>query len=274
MSPIHFDTGFRDTEFAIGMHDEKIYVGFSGTERDSWDDVFANADVGKVDFDAGAGRVHTGVYEKLFTSTSVYGKIERILRFVDRQYRSANAPPREIVVVGYSLGGALATMYGAHLGIMYPDRRVSVHANGAYRVGDEDFKNYLRENVPNLAIFRLVFEEDAVARYPPRAWNYRHVGHLLLTDGTGKTTAYFQQTGDEDLLYAGVPGSEWDVNYIDITDITDPIDDHDSEEYLNALIAASANEAELWPTTFQRLQERYCCLQIVICLRFCYRDIP
>ena len=266
--PVIMYTAPGETEIGVGIRDNKIYIGFQGTNVREAVDLWANLDARLISSDVVGGRVHQGFYNKLFGSEDGFSFLVLLVDFLYAWHSEGGYDG--IVVTGHSQGAALATLFGVYYADLYPERQLQVFNIGSPRVGDEEFKVGVRVNLPNLTIFRMVFEEDWVARLPNRWMSYRHVGHLITLQGSGQAKAYFQQTGDSSLSYAGVPDSEWDVNYLDFTDLTDPFDDHADAEYLASLELAVANPG-MWPTGFERELERYCCRRFIFCIRYCYR---
>lgn len=263
-TPIIYFQAPDESEVGVAVRESKVYIAFEGTDVDVPPDIWANLNAFFTDFELLEGQVHQGYYNKVF-GTWLYTSLAWVVDYVFLVYGEGMD---QLIITGHSQGGALATLFGVYVALEWPDRVVSVYNLGTPRVGDEVFKQAVRRDVPNLAIFRLVFEEDAVPRLPPRMMGYRHPGHLLHIQGTGETKAYWQQTGDEGNEYGGVPGSAWDVNYLDILDPLDPVNDHSDSDYLAALQLAAA-DSSLWPSAFEE-PERYCCLWFFWCIRHCY----
>lgn len=69
-----------------------------------------------------------------------------------------------IIVTGYSLGGALATITALELQNKY--KKVSAMYNyGAPRVGDIDFAKFYNKQIPNS--YRVIHDKDLVPHVPP-----------------------------------------------------------------------------------------------------------
>lgn len=91
------------------------------------------------------------------------------LSVVDRaltQLRKTN-PDYQIVAVGHSLGGALATLTAARL--RATGLKVRLFTYGAPRIGDVALSNWISESGENYRVTRL---SDPVPRVPPTAFGY------------------------------------------------------------------------------------------------------
>jgi triacylglycerol lipase len=76
--------------------------------------------------------------------------------------------PRPLFITGHSLGGALAQLAGVDLGYAR-----AIYTFGQPRVGNADFA---RSTNALCHLWRVVHEEDPVARVPLWTWGYRHAG--------------------------------------------------------------------------------------------------
>lgn len=81
--------------------------------------------------------------------------------------------PKQVLITGHSLGGALATVAAAEWSQTYPIS--SVYTFGQPAVGRGDFIKLFRTRFSN-KFFRFVNDDDIVTRVPP---NYKHIGKLL-----------------------------------------------------------------------------------------------
>ena len=132
-----------------------------------WDDL----NIQKVPWDLGGKirHVHSGYY---WAFEDVRDEIDFVHERIYKNY-----PDRNILVTGHSLGGALATICGAHFAQTYPEKQVKVVNFGSPRVGNRAFKNYIEKEATNLQHTRIINHRDIV----PRMFliNYHHVGHLI-----------------------------------------------------------------------------------------------
>jgi hypothetical protein len=259
------------TEAVIARSESTVYVAFAATDEDDWKSITKNLNAWLIDIDyagvAMEGRVHLGFF------AAVFGHDLHLTLTEVVQQALIDNPELNVVVTGHSQGAGEATLFGAYLAPVLAPIRVSVLNMGSPRVGDETFKSSLRL-VENLAIHRLVHDEDAVARLPPTSIGYRHVGHLLLLNGQD-SKAYYQQTGDATLGYAGVDPNDWEINLIQ-DDLHGGIEDHSSSEYAVAIALALQTPEDFWPRDFERLQdiapvqEPQCCAWFLVwCRRQC-----
>ena len=118
-----------------------------------------------------------------------------------------NNPDYKILVTGHSLGGALSVLCGVHLSLQRPTTEITVENFGCPRVGNDHFRNWVDE-IPNLSIWRFIFDDDFVPHLPPAFMCYRHVGHLIhLSKGV---KVYYSEDGCRSLNYIGAPKEIWD----------------------------------------------------------------
>mmetsp|Transcript_30574 Transcript_30574/g.46311 ORF Transcript_30574/g.46311 Transcript_30574/m.46311 type:complete len:346 (-) Transcript_30574:113-1150(-) len=252
----------QDTDVALLMAAEskRIYLVFRGTELDFKDistilqtKRVRYGDGSNANFDFPAGRVHKGFNKNLFGADKLYLTLDAVVKYAMSHYGNY-----ELVIIGHSLGGALAILYGAHVAKnVMPDRNILVQSIGTPRVGDETFKNSLR-NIPNLANWRVVYERDLVPRIPLDTQGYRHAGHLIYLNDY-KTAAYFEQTGDY-TEYAGVGSDDFLLpSGLNANTLTRPLSDHKFSSYARGL--SEAKQRGLWPTEFVPFaeQEKVCC---------------
>lgn len=100
-------------------------------------------------------KVHVGFYESW---KSVENKLHAAVQKLITAYPKAN-----IVVVGHSLGGAVATLTALELQMKY-NKVSELHTFGAPRVGDAFFAEYLDTKLPNT--FRVIHYKDLSPHLP------------------------------------------------------------------------------------------------------------
>lgn len=147
----------------------------------------------------------------------------------------------ELYVTGHSLGGAMAQYFGAWMASKYPEMKVKVITSGQPKVGNGAFKSFT-EDLSNLAVWRVVYDSDMIARgyFLKGTSSYVHAGHLLQVDEGDKTTAYYRQVGDRD-VYEGVPDS-WNLRL--------DLEHHSNYHYLN-IINFKVHIDKYWPSSFK-----------------------
>jgi hypothetical protein len=122
----------------------------------------------------GPGNVHRGFLD-------AYRQVEDGLRD-----RLADLAGRPVWFTGHSLGAALATLAAARFG-----PSAGLYTFGSPRVGDGDFAAAFGGR----PCFRVVYDDDVVARLPPPLVQllpvpvtYTHVGNLVYIDGDGNVS--------------------------------------------------------------------------------------
>ena len=279
--PLFYELGMGYTQVAVCVSEEQeaIYVTFRGTDIMEVPDIWSNLDIfwdtygpkkeennnnnnnsaEEVAIDI-PGKVQRGWNRKVFNPKLYLPLSEKILQ-TKKEY-----PHYQVVIAGHSLGAALSILFGAYVAKYvvhdHPiENRVQVINLGSPRVGDEQFYHSL-EQISNLSIWRMVFEDDIVPRYPPMWLGYRHVGHMLHWEGEdskrsnrsdqkGKTQqgivkAYHQQLEScmDSQCYAGIQPSEWNI-------LSGRIDHHKHSNYKCILDQAKDDPEKYWPSGFE-----------------------
>ena len=181
----------------------------------------------------GACQVHAGF---LAAYESIIGPLTAHLRENAALCRDAATP---IYVTGHSLGGALALL--AALELKRQGFNIAqVYTFGQPRVGNAAFKRLYEKSLGDRT-YRLVFQEDLVARVPfLPAWHdpYRHVtGEIFLSSfGDVETNPSLTRLLVSDLwgLYRAYRTSK-------LAGALDPLLDHHIDKYLESLKAAEGN---------------------------------
>ena len=101
---------------------------------------------------------------------------EKVLEYVKEH------PDKEIFIAGHSLGGALATLASFDIAATL-GRSVNTVTFGGPRVGLKEFRTEF-EKLP-ITMYRVVVENDPVARVPGMLIPYEHVGSLIQIKETG-----------------------------------------------------------------------------------------
>lgn len=257
---------------ALSASKKMVYVIFRGTDVSQIADLIADAvfvrgPYGPIN-ETGIlpGTVSIGFNLKLFYP-ELYIPLTNMVTKAITQF-----PEFKLIVTGVSSGAALSSLYGAYLAskVVPSSYRVQVINLASPRFCNDVFKSAVR-NLPNLSIWRMVYERDLVARSPPESLGYRHVGHLIYWNGYDNVKAYYQTEGDSSKGYKGVDfGSSGIIN------------DHAKARYSRALALSLSDPTHFWPTTFERLPttgpisspttapaQRRCCIHIFICLFYC-----
>ena len=148
-----------------------LYLTFTGTNEVA--DWFTNLRVKKVPCGTSGGRMHVGFRDAIDSILSAPGFVQTFIRL------SRN---RRVVLVGHSLGGALAEAFGHRLFhcpwfcALANRPIVSIRSFGAPRVGDNAFAAELNALVPDNIKYAHVF--DVVPLMPFRSMLYVHAGNI------------------------------------------------------------------------------------------------
>ena len=110
-------------------------------------------------------KIHKGVYKQL-TETNVYDKIANEI------IKLNNESKYQIYIIGHSLGGALASLFGYLLSDTYTDD-INVISFASPRVGNNNWKKSF-EKKENLKHWRVTNSRDIVTGLP--YYGYKHVG--------------------------------------------------------------------------------------------------
>jgi len=108
-------------------------------------------------------KVHVGF---LLAHDSVKDDVDSLVR---QGLRFCEGSCNRILVVGHSLGGALATLSALELARTIPNTPpIDLRTFGSPRVGDPNFVRYFKSAVPIRSSFRIVADRDPVPQTPPR----------------------------------------------------------------------------------------------------------
>lgn len=146
-----------------------LYIVFRGTE--SSQDVVINLDIGRVPLLPNNKDilVHQG-FLKQFNSLK-----DAILKKIKDKFLNIN----EIICIGHSLGGALATLAAGHLADLYKnDHEVICHTFGSPRVGNKQFVRWFQENVKSPENARIINHADPVCQIPLSS-RFEHVSDAI-----------------------------------------------------------------------------------------------
>ena len=137
---------------------DTIIIAFKGTTTSK--EVLIDVSIDQVDLGQ-MGKIHRGFYEYF---------VEKHRDAIDEILKHNNYT--NIVFVGHSLGGALATLSACYYGIEQNKKNIYCISFGAPRVGNKKFAKKFNEVV--FKSFRFVNKGDWVVKVPPVAI-YTHV---------------------------------------------------------------------------------------------------
>lgn len=160
------------TQGYVAGNDEVIIVAFRGTEPKEMEDLMADAKMKRVP-GKGGGHVHRGFKAAL-------EQVSADMAAAARQLCDRGQP---IFVTGHSLGAALAGLaVGASATEKVPI--AALYTYGMPRIGNSHFAEKFAANYGKRT-FRVVNNNDAVTRVPPRSLGYKHVGEIKYLDAKG-----------------------------------------------------------------------------------------
>ncbi|EFJ32406.1 hypothetical protein SELMODRAFT_86099, partial [Selaginella moellendorffii] len=178
---------FADRETDAGA----IILAFWGTESFNAYDWCTDLDFSWYELPQ-LGRVHLGFLEALATGTLPQTPTSGLPDFCLRTSTSIlrNHRNAKLYFTSHSLGGALATLFTSMLFYNREENRAFYNTEddlaalctfGQPRVGDESFASFMNAslNKPTMRYFRVVYNNDMVARVPfdNSLFGFKHFGH-------------------------------------------------------------------------------------------------
>lgn len=106
------------------------------------------------------------------------------------------APYPNVLTIGHSLGGALATLAALDVQYNFPDMDIGSVTFGSPRVGNSEFAASYNRRVPNTT--RVVNDKDLVQFLPLETFGYKHIGKLKLI-GSNNLGVITEAIGDHAL---------------------------------------------------------------------------
>ena len=168
-----------------------------------------------------------GMHHGYLRTYECEGLEERLFEKIDKELKKDKKC--ELFVTGHSLGGALATIFGARYALVHSNHKIKVITFGCPRVGNRNFRE-LTECLPNLSITRVVHDNDLIPRWP--TFGFRHVGHTVLLPHVDDA----EVTPKINPWHNDGPGRSGEWNYLKlIPRLGKSIADHSMNEYVHAL---------------------------------------
>jgi hypothetical protein len=143
-----------DTQAVVLQRPDEVAVVFPCTK--SVKDVGTDCNIAMVKPNFGKGWTHKGC------ALAVKATMAATMEIIERAQGWKET--RRLTIIGYSLGGGLATLYAAALKMWYLDRTVTCVTFGALRVGDSGFADFWNSVVD--MSWRFVYEDDIVTKVP------------------------------------------------------------------------------------------------------------
>lgn len=162
-----FDDRKRDVEGLTATAGESLLIVFRGTDsRANW--------VTNLTFPK---RVvpYNGVNPRIRVHGGWLAAYKPVVREIIHAAVAASGA-RRVVVVGYSMGGALAILSAVDIQYNFPGVSVQCATFGAPRVGNRAFRRSYNRRLPDTV--RVVNGGDIVTKLPPWAFGFYHVGNL------------------------------------------------------------------------------------------------
>ncbi len=210
------------TQGYVMANDQAIVIAFRGTEGKERKDWMTNLNFDQVEIPD--GQVHEGF------NKAVNAIWEKLLLTVVK-FRTSQQP---LFLTGHSLGGALATL--ATLRLIHAGQSVQgLYTFGSPRVGDRSYMDAFNGVMADRA-FRIVNDEDIVAKIPFKAIGYCHVGEKYRFDTNGQLCHHPQS-----------PAGLLDQIKAEVEDLLEPdwevVQDHDLGAYKDAILVNLLNPA-------------------------------
>jgi predicted lipase len=148
-------------------------VVFRGTDSSSWYNWAENMRAWRTDTTypvPGAPksvRVHSG-FLVLYNSSSMASTFKKAFAEMMQQH-----PDGSTIVLGHSMGGALAQLAALDLKIEHDLKDVKVFTFGAPRLGNSVFSDFFNEHVTEA--WRFTHGRDIVPSVPPQLFGFHHV---------------------------------------------------------------------------------------------------
>jgi len=224
--------------------------------------------------------IHAGINSALF-DTGFHQIIEKDLNLV-----LATHPGHKIIITGFGMGGAIATVFASFLCKQKPISSISVLSFGSPRIASDMFGKWLENQVTNLLIWRFVLRHDYIAGLPSVAIGFRHFGHMMhLEDDKGKETKAYYYSGVKGIgegvgsdgyfkppelrkfeipvIYSGnfflvltIRSFSPSLLVTPMMELVDPIDHHDMNSYIQFLQKKSVtNPKTYYANQFVRTEE-------------------
>lgn len=160
-----------DSDVEVGItisHQYKrITTVFRGS--DSLKDWLFNLRFFKIQLKSGV-KIHRGFYQKIFND-NLFDKLKNDLNYLSDKYTDYR-----IIISGYSLGGALSTLFG-YLYSDFTTRKIEIITFASPRIGDFEFMMDFN-NKKNIILYRIQNRYDIVSVIP--YISYYHVGFLIV----------------------------------------------------------------------------------------------
>ena len=151
----------------VKYKDNAIIVSFRCSNAQDW--IFTNTRFLKVDYQSCTGcKVHAGFFK-------YYNSIERQILAMVKAF-SRMRPNSKVIVTGYSLGGAQATL--AAVKLAKAGYNTDLITYGSPRVGNKQFSEYVDKTLTGLNL-RVTYKNDIVTVTPPQSIGYYHVGQEI-----------------------------------------------------------------------------------------------
>ncbi len=160
------------TQGYLMANEQAIVIAFRGTEGKNRKDWLTNLNFDRIPTDQ--GDIHEGF-------SRAVDRIWQDLWLNLLKFRTAQQP---IFITGHSLGGALATLTAFRL-VSAGQAVHALYTFGSPRVGDRTYRQHFDVALGDRT-FRIVNDEDVVAKVPFKAMGYCHVGAKYQFDSQGK----------------------------------------------------------------------------------------
>jgi len=202
LTPHYYGKNSEDTDVFVVSSGEKKYVAIAFRGSKSMEDWTNNIKISKVKFGSNVyqpaddmpnnAKVHRGFNQALFAD-SLPERVKTVVSYV----LSMN-PGYRVLVTGHSLGGSVGTLFGTYLALENSNVPIQVLNFGCPKIGNQTFKNWVESSIPNLSIWRFVYNDDVIPNLMPERWNYYHVGFYIHLDKVVSRVFYIKDQNVKD----------------------------------------------------------------------------
>jgi len=111
----------------------------------------------------------TGTNKKIRAHAGFYNSYLLVRNSIHQAVKNSN----DVMIMGHSLGAAIATFAALDLQYNFPNKKIECMTTGSPRVGNKRFINSYNKRVPKT--YRYIYRNDIVTTIPLFIFGYKHV---------------------------------------------------------------------------------------------------